>query len=230
MATKYLQLEFSSGKFYEYSKTPQEGFETHIGKNNTTYRKYHKKGVSGELQSVNLYTEGKFGSQINVRLKDNDNIYVLSIQLFDQKRQVDSYAQSLIAFLPNLRKGQDVSISAYNFKPEDSKYSKIGVSIKSEGVKVERGVDFNHIPKLVFEPVRGGKKDAKAPTAASLEARNNFYIDILDEALKRLQYVKEEGQTKTEATPAPKQEAPKKTAAKKPVEAQLPDDLSDLPF
>ena len=51
----YLDLESSTGKFFEYSKAEKDGFVKHVGENPTTkvsvvsYRKYYVNGVFGNL-------------------------------------------------------------------------------------------------------------------------------------------------------------------------------------
>ena len=61
LSKNYLQLEFGSGHFFDYSKEEKDGYVKHVStKGNTSYRKYYKDGVEGTLDSVSIY-DGKFG-------------------------------------------------------------------------------------------------------------------------------------------------------------------------
>lgn len=255
MENNYLQLDFGTGKFYQWSKEKKEGYDLHTSSKGTeSYRKYFDKGVTGTLESASLY-DAKFGQQISLRIKNGNDIFYAPIALYDQKNNVDTYAKSLIAFLPNLKKGMEITISGYNFVPKEEKYSKIGVSIKSGEVKIERAFPYSDAPKLEFVAKRGSTTGKKAPTAVSLEAHNNFYLDKLEESIKPLIWEGKEGsggeqkpeavqpETKAPAAEVKKEEvkqevklkektpvAAKKTE-KKAVEAEVPkDDQSDLPF
>jgi hypothetical protein len=56
MTKNYLQLEFSTGLFFKYSKNEEQGYEKHVStKGNTSYRKYYKEGITGVLESVSSY-------------------------------------------------------------------------------------------------------------------------------------------------------------------------------
>ena len=114
---KYLQLDQGKGSFFEYSGSEKEGFEKfESSKGNVSYRKYYLKGVSGKLESVNLF-DGKFGKQIQVAIKVEDDIHMLQVDLYDQKDNVSNFAEELIKFIPSLEKGDNIDFNAYNFIP-----------------------------------------------------------------------------------------------------------------
>jgi len=193
----YLQLEFGSGKFFDYSKEDKQGYEMHTStKGNTSYRKYYKDGVSGVLESASIY-EGKFGNQISLSLKDGDNVYYVPVDIADQKGNVDTYAESLIKLLPQLNKGTNVTVKGYNFIPEGDKYSKIGISITMNGVKLKSGMTNSYINKEGVKvegdiPPTVWKKDAlgkNKPTAVSLEAKNDYLLERLKVETDRLKWV-----------------------------------------
>ncbi len=213
MTKNYLQLEFGSGLFFDYSKEEKQGYDKHTStKGNVSYRKYYKDGVTGILESVSIY-EGKFGNQISMNIKDGDNVYYVPIDIADQKGNVDTYAESLIKFLPQLNKGLNITVKGYNFTPEGDKYPKIGISISVDGVKIKSeltnsyvnkegvAVDGN-IPALVWKKDALGKNK---PTAISQEAKNDYLLEVLKEQTDRLKWV----QGETTSAPTPKVEAPK---------------------
>ena len=108
MTKNYLQLEFGSGLFFDYSKEEKQGYDKHTStKGNVSYRKYYKDGVTGVLESASIY-EGKFGNQISLNIKNGDDIYYVPVDIADQKGNVDTYAESLIKLLPLLNKGYSV--------------------------------------------------------------------------------------------------------------------------
>src|SRR5690606_38568246 len=103
-----------------------------------------------------------------------------------------TYAESLIKHLPLLEVGQQISIRGYNFKPEDSKYSRIGVSIRISGEKVKPTITNSYykdgnlvkgdIHALEFK-IKAGKNK---PTAISIEKKDDYLIDIMEKNLSRL--------------------------------------------
>lgn len=242
LSKNYLQLEFGSGHFFDYSKEEKDGYVKHTStKGNVSYRKYYKDGVSGILESISIY-DGKFGQQISMNIKQGEEIYYLPIDIYDQKNQVDNtYAESLIKLLPLLEKGQNVVVSCYNFKPEESKYSKIGFSIKVSGEKIKSEITNSYykdgalvegdVPPIVWVEKLGKKK----PSAASIEAKDEYLLSILEREEARLTWKKEDNNSEV-----PKQEEQTKETAPK---AQTPapaatnsvptlseDDEDDLPF
>lgn len=244
MTKNYLQLEFGSGLFFDYSKDEKQGYDKHTStKGNVSYRKYYKDGVTGILESVSIY-EGKFGNQISMNIKDGDNVYYVPVDIADQKGNVDTYAESLIKFLPQLNKGLNITVKGYNFIPEGDKYSKIGISISVDGAKIKseltnayvnKGgtvVDGN-IPALVWKKDALGKNK---PTAVSQEAKNDYLLEVLKAQTDRLKWVQGESQA---PTPAPKAETksanalpPQTTEQAFPPAGKLPTEkeIDGLPF
>lgn len=240
LSKNYLQLEFGSGHFFDYSKEEKDGYVKHTStKGNVSYRKYYKEGVSGILESVSIY-DGKFGQQISITIKEGDEIYYLPVDIYDQSKQVDNtYAESLIKLLPLLEKGQNVTITGYNFKPEDSKYSKIGISIKVSGEKLKSEITNSYykdgelvpgdVPAIVWVEKLGKKK----PSAASIEAKDEYLLSILETEEQRLTWKNNDNQNSSNESP--KEQAPKQETAKSEPEAPaMPpsnsDDDDDLPF
>lgn len=192
----YLQLEFSTGKIFEYSKEAKEGYEEYTSsKGKVSYRKYHR-GVTGELDSVSI-RDTQFGQEISVSLKQEGTVVYLTFGLMDQKGFVDnSYCEDLIGKLPNLQKGATYSINPFRFTPEGEKYDKTGVSIKQGDSKIEK-VFTNSYTTKEGESVKGDipavvwKKDATGknkPSAASKEVRSDFFLEKLAEQVERLKW------------------------------------------
>ena len=241
MTKNYLQLEFGSGLFFDYSKEEKQGYDKHTStKGNVSYRKYYKDGISGILESVSIY-EGKFGNQISMNIKNGDDVYYVPVDIADQKGNVDTYAESLIKFLPQLQKGMTVTVKGYNFTPEGDKYAKIGISISVNGEKIKSEMTNAYMNKegVLVEgdiPALTWKKDAlgkNKPTAVSQEAKNDYLLEVLKVQTDRLKWV--QGESSTTPAPQQKSEAPKIPVAT-PAQAFEPatnykeEEHDDLPF
>ena len=220
MNKNYLQLEFSTGLFFKYSKNEEQGYEKHIStKGNTSYRKYYKEGITGVLESVSIY-EGSFGNQISLNVKNGNDVYYVPVDIADQKGNVDTYAESLIKFLPQLEKGMNIAVRGYNFTPEGDKYAKIGISVSVNGQKIKANMSnayFNKEGVLVPGdiPAVAWKKDAlgkNKPTAVSLEAKNDFLLEVLKRETERLKWVQGENSS-APPTETPKNAVPTATPA-----------------
>lgn len=243
MTKNYLQLEFSSGLFFDYSKEPKEGYVVHTStKGNTSYRKYHKDGVAGVLESVSIY-EGKFGNQISMNIKNGEDIYYVPVDISDQKGNVDTYAESLIKFLPQLDKGINISVRGYNFIPEGDKYSKIGISISIDGSRLKSSITNAYYNKegVLVEgdiPAIVWKKDAlgkNKPTAVSQESKNDYLLEVLKIQTDRLQWVQGENSSSTQTSNkgVPKTPLPTMSAdmAFEPISTQdTKTEMQSLPF
>ena len=237
MTKNYLQLEFGSGLFFEYSKEEKQGYDKHVSTaGNVSYRKYYKDGVSGILESVSIY-DGKFGKSISMNIKNGDDVYYVPVDIVDQKGNVDTYAESLIKFLPQLEKGMNVSVRGYNFTPEGDKYSKIGISVSVNGEKLKATMTnayYNKEGELVSGdiPALVWKKDAlgkNKPSAVSQEAKNDYLLTVLKEQTDRLKWVQGESAQQPQQTESPKNAVPTATP-EQAFEAPKPQAETKLPF
>lgn len=232
MKKVYLQLEFMSGKVFEYSKEPQEGYvEFTSTKGNKSYRKYHQ-GITGELDSVSI-RDTNFGQELSISLKSADSQMYLNFALKDQKDFVDSnYAEDLISKLPNLEKGRTYTVNPFRFTPEGEKYDRTGVSVKQGDLKIERAFTNSYINKEGVKvdgdiPAVVWKKDATGknkPSAASKEVRSDRFLEILTEQAERLKWTS--SNTTSSATAAPVQE----TKVAEMATAVSTYDSEELPF
>lgn len=128
--TIYLQTEFKSGKLFEFSKDPQEGFEPHTNtKGVISYRRYIKEGIYGIYRGTTI-RDTNFGKEISIQMVsvENDNIY-MSFPLFDQKKSIASYAESFIAVLPAMELNYVYRVLPYAMD-NDKGYKNYGVSVK----------------------------------------------------------------------------------------------------
>ena len=194
---KFLQLDQTKGSFFEYSGSEKEGFtkvESSTGK--VSYRKYYEKGVSGVLESVSL-ADGRFGKQIQLCIRDTEDLNMFQVDLYDQKDHVSNFAEELIKFLPNLEKGMNLEFNAYNFTPEGEQYSRRGFSLKSDGEKVNRALSNGYYKKDGGDLVEGDipavkwveKLGKKKPSPASLEEKDDYLLDVVAKQTERLKFI-----------------------------------------
>lgn len=242
--SRYLSVDFKSSQLFEYSKEAKEGFEAQEGRSG--FRKYFNEGITGELLNVGV-RDSKIGQQINMALKDIEGeINVIQVGLYDQKGNVDNnFAESLISYLPSLEKGRMYRFFPYNLTAEtleesDKKagkelqkkyYDKRGISLKEGGEVSITKLGYNKkgekdstkIPSLEWKKDPTGKNK---PSAVSLEAKNEFLLSKLMEAVDG--HLKYEGNnTTTNSTPS---RANTQTQFE-PVESSNDDyDHDDLPF
>lgn len=234
MANIYLQVDYSTGTVYQYSKEQKEGFESHTNtKGVESFRRILKKGLYGTLQGVSL-KDSDFGKEVSVQMKDvnGDNNY-LNVPLFDAKKNLASYAESIITVIQSLKVGTDYRIYPYNIKEEGAKYSKVGVSvfladIQNETVDKEsplkrltytytkEGVEVKgDIPAILWEEDFDGSKTMNA------KAKNKYLYDILMANVTS-------GTKPQASTPTPQK--PKTTESFTPATNVKKEDYQDLPF
>lgn len=228
----YLELDFRSGSLYEFSSTEKEGYEKYTSSTgNVTYRRYVKTGVAGKLKAVYISDQEGFGMQLRVIVENPVDWFMIKIPVFTSAGRMDSYLESLLAFLPNMDLGKEYRLFPYSGELEGKNgktYTSRGFSVKEAtvdgdgvvtvGEKVERYLKFipkdvevdpndpTYIPKLDFVKGLNGKPK---PSATSLAVQKEFMESLLQEQLERLDTKQEDSSTNT-------QEAPKEEA-KKPV-------------
>jgi hypothetical protein len=203
MNTNYLDLDFKTSEFYQYSKTEQEGYKKHTtDSGKVSYRKTYNKGIYGLLQSVDL-KETDFGYKIAVRLLNGDDVFICSVPLHGANKQIDNrFAEPLICLLPNLVKNQAYRIYPYSLEKEldSGKKTFYGISVKLADLdsntvldsvapaflrrKKDEEVGPGQVPSLVFEKKLTGLK----PTLASIGAREDFLEALLEKSVDALGY------------------------------------------
>lgn len=193
MANIYLQVDYKTGNIFQYSKTIQEGYESHINtKGVESWRKIYKKGLYAKLEGVSV-RDTDFGKEISIatKLGNGDNAY-LSLPLFDQKKNLASYAESFIAVLPSLKSGEAYRFFPYNMKGENDKYAKVGVSVVLADLSNESVIEGADKPsKLTYSYVKDGvevkgdipaivwEEDFDGSKSMNAKAKNKFLYDTL---------------------------------------------------
>ncbi len=236
MANIYLQVDFKTGNIFQFSKTNQEGYESHINTKGTeSWRKLYKKGLYAKLEGVSV-RDTDFGKEISVatKLGNGDNAF-LNFPLLDQKKNLASYAESFITILPSLKVGESYRFFPYNIKGENDKYANIGVSVVLANLESESVVEGaekparlgysytskdgtvvkGDIPAVVWEEDFDGSKTMNS------KAKNKFLYDVLTKHTSG----SSQPSAQSPAESAPTTKEPAKKAEPKKEAAEVHDDL-----
>jgi hypothetical protein len=156
----YLELEMSTGKMYQYSKTEQEGYVKVVNTNPqrkkeaVSYRKYYDQGIVGALKGLTI-RDTDFGKKISIALWHDvdDKMYYMSLPLFDGKKSVSSFATSVIRYSPFLELNDVYRFFPYVLEKEyQGKVTKnYGVSVKWSRTLDNAVDDINKIQMLTQE-------------------------------------------------------------------------------
>jgi hypothetical protein len=194
--TTYLQIQYGSGKLYEYSKEPKEGFESHENKDgeHKGFRRYLDEGLIGTYRGVGIREasiKGKPLKQVELTFQSGIDWYEVQINMFTQAGTFTDYAESLIRYLPNLKVGQKYRLWPWAMENEAG-YMNYGVSFRhndGNGEKVDKALFYqksgepvspNAIPQIVWEDSPTG---GKRRNQASVDANVMFLYKNLTEAV-----------------------------------------------
>ena len=237
----YLQIDYSTGNIFRYSKSEQEGYEPHTNtKGVVSYRQIFKKGLYGTLKGVTL-RDSDFGKEVSLAVQDRTGeMNYLNMPLFDAKKNLASYAESFITVLPQLKVGNPYRFYAYNIKEEGQKYSKTGISVLPADLVSETVNKEDKLLKLTYTFIKDGvetkgdipaivwEEDFDGSKTMNAKAKNKYLYDVLMANLS----------TSTEQDNRPKAEVPKNAVptatpqeAFQPISnSEINNDFDSLPF
>ena len=212
MASKYLQVAYSEGKFFEYSKTQKEGFNEHKNKEGIQkgFRKYYD-SIEGTLESIrvenNQHLQGN-PEEVRISFKDSSGDYVVvTMMMLDVNKDYSTFVESFLRHLPNLKKGIVYTVTPYNFENENGR--KIaGLSIKDGEQKVPQltqsavykdgTVKEGDIPAIKWTT---NKRTQKAE--ADSEDKFFYLKAVLDKGLETFAYTRNESSIPQTNPPQP---------------------------
>lgn len=228
--TKYLNVNVSDGKLYEYSKEKKEGFDAHFNSKGELkgYRKYQS-NVIGEFVSVVERKNPNLNNQLEflLTLKDSSGEYnVVTISAENMRGNYSNYAESLIRHLPFLKKGTIYKTTFFNFIPKDSDKKISGISFKTSDDQSLENL------KQIFNKKDGGQTDGDIPAiewkvikgknVPNSEAQQSYLYEVFSKYATTRKPISEPIKEETKA------EETKKEVVKK--EAIVVSDEDDLPF
>lgn len=160
----FLKIDSPKGQLFESSKQPKEGFvktETTNPQGETvvSYRRYLPDGAYGRLTSISERTvefSGRKIRSINVILVDGEDRYYIDVPLFNAKKSIAKYAESLIRVMPVLVKDQAYRFYPYNFENKektnkDGTYQRnIGISVAIAKLSPKLYDNINKLPLLTY--------------------------------------------------------------------------------
>lgn len=193
--TTYLQVNFKDGKLFEYSTNKKEGFEEHFNSKGEAkgYRKYYPT-ITGNILSLKEKENVKMNNrkELNITFKVDDNLYIVVFNVYNQNKNFDVYAESLIAQLPAIEKGEMYTLRCYNFLNKEGR-TFIGCSLSvggKDGEKVEKlrqrykkkdgSVTEGVIPELIWTQKRG-------QWVIDNDDQQEYLYKVYSESLERLE-------------------------------------------
>jgi hypothetical protein len=247
MSKHYINISGVDGLMYEKSQEKQEGFEEHENKNGEkSWRKYYRKGIFGTLKKLEV-VNSPIGMQMQIVLQDALDEYTLQHRVHQSNGNVDEYVTSVTRLVKNIKLGEPYRFFSYAIEPEKvGGYWKRGVSVKVANIadhsvsdkvenflwfpKKDEKVEANHIPPLVWADKFGKIK----PTAASIEAQNDFILAHLIDNCKvlggNLDGTIKDTSKKSNTSAPPKKETAEKKQVVTSKEVQEDDEDLGLPF
>lgn len=240
MDKHYLTVSYD-GTVFEYSGTEKEGFEKFENtKGKISYRKYYTGGITGTLKWTEVIKNPHLNNREEIRVVlEEDNIrYYLTFPVIGTNKSVDDMATSLITFLPGLELGSVYKVFPWCIKKgdiinnEEAKRTLSGVSFRQGETKLvakltkeKRYADGTFVEGDVPALVYAMKMGKNQPTAASIEARDEFLYNTLIKEIDRLKFPSSNQETKTNQTNVIE---PVKEKVQEVFEVE--EDNDDLPF
>jgi len=104
--TQYFNIS-GGGVLYQSSRDPKEGFEEHINDKTgaVSYWRVFWNGIEGYLSDIFVLEQEMNGAKTNflfIKISDEEGNYVIKVPLMTSKGGINSYAKSLVRYLPNI--------------------------------------------------------------------------------------------------------------------------------
>lgn len=104
--TQYFNIS-GCGVLYQSSRDPKEGFEEHINEKTgaVSYWRVFWNGIEGYLSDIFVLEQEMNGAKTNflfIKISDEEGNYVIKVPLMTSKGGINSYAKSLVRYLPNI--------------------------------------------------------------------------------------------------------------------------------
>ena len=118
--TQYFNIS-GGGVLYQSSRDPKEGFEEHINEKTgaVSYWRVFWNGIEGYLSDIFVLEQEMNGAKTNflfIKISDEEGNYVIKVPLMTSKGGINSYAKSLVRYLPNIDLKQKIVINPAHAK------------------------------------------------------------------------------------------------------------------
>ncbi len=133
--TVYLQLDSAEGKFFQYSKDPQEGYEKHVTEKTekseggkVSYRKYYDEGIIGRYVGIDK-RESPIGDQLQIVFETQTIRYVASVAMYYSQTQWTKHASAFMSYLKGMKAGRVYFCKPFTYQKKDAKNKTYGFEI-----------------------------------------------------------------------------------------------------
>lgn len=135
--TQYFNIS-GGGVLYQSSRDPKEGFEEHINEKTgaVSYWRVFWNGIEGYLSDIFVLEQEMNGAKTNflfIKISDEEGNYVIKVPLMTSKGGINSYAKSLVRYLPNIDLKRKIVINpAHTKKGEQYAHGNFFISYARE--------------------------------------------------------------------------------------------------
>lgn len=251
--TQYFNIS-GGGVLYQSSRDPKEGFEEHINEKTgaVSYWRVFWNGIEGYLSDIFVLEQEMNGAKTNflfIKISDEEGNYVIKVPLMTSKGGINSYAKSLVRYLPNIDLKRKIVINPAHTKKGEQyapgnffiSYARETPDGNDELIQQYYKNGQNGWPDRVESTdIMGNKKfDYTAQDAFAYQVLNKYIQSIKTDGVKPSQSASQNnaGEATTQTPPPSCQQAPPQTdqapsfgGQQQPPQYPPFGDEDDLPF
>ena len=195
--TNKTYLSISFGKLRKKVNEATPGAVSRINKIKETVWELVYGFITGKITNILYKEHSEYGNSFEITFDDGNEKYNVSLP------EDSKYCQDFLSRLPNLDLSHYVTLSPYDFKPQDSEKNKKGLTLKQNGVKIENYFVTKEDDKYIFShgyPETDGqlsKADWKIYVIRLQEFLKKFTIETIIPKLTETKF-----ESQSEATPS----------------------------
>lgn len=243
--TQYFNIS-GGGVLYQSSRDPKEGFEEHINEKTgaVSYWRVFWNGIEGYLSDIFVLEQEMNGAKTNflfIKISDEEGNYVIKVPLMTSKGGINSYAKSLVRYLPNIDLKRKIVINpAHTKKGEQYAHGNFFISYARETpdgndelIQQYYKNGQNGWPDRVESTdIMGNKKfDYTAQDAFAYQVLNKYIQSIKTDGVKPAQSPNQNNAGEdTTQTPQPSYQAQAQRQTPPPSYQQAPPQTAQAPF
>ena len=242
--TQYFNIS-GGGVLYQSSRDPKEGFEEHINEKTgaVSYWRVFWNGIEGYLSDIFVLEQEMNGAKTNflfIKISDEEGNYVIKVPLMTSKGGINSYAKSLVRYLPNIDLKRKIVINPAHTKKGEQyapgnffiSYARETPDGKDELIQQYYKNGQNGWPDRVESTdIMGNKKfDYTAQDAFAYQVLNKYIQSIKTDGVKPAQSAiqNNDGEATTQ-TPPPSYQAQAQQQTPPPSYQQAPPQTAQAP-
>lgn len=243
--TQYFNIS-GGGVLYQSSRDPKEGFEEHINEKTgaVSYWRVFWNGIEGYLSDIFVLEQEMNGAKTNflfIKISDEEGNYVIKVPLMTSKGGINSYAKSLVRYLPNIDLKRKIVINPAHTKKGEQyapgnffiSYARETPDGNDELIQQYYKNGQNGWPDRVESTdIMGNKKfDYTAQDAFAYQVLNKYIQSIKTDGVKPAQSAiqNNDGEATTQ-TPPPSYQPQAQQQTPPPSYQQAPPQTAQAPF